>query len=716
MRRTYITSLLATAIFAWAGSNLPAQENGVRVVTGYANAGQDQAPPETDTYTIIHGSDVYEDIPPGPYQNIWGVFLGIGDYEYFPDLENPPNDARVLAETLSDVSGLRDPEILVDGQVTVSGVQAALERIGAKDKPGDLVIFHYSGHGVGLENNRTGDMRGYMVLQNAGPGEAVLNGNLNGMIDMTHVMKMMELANIDAKHKLVVLDCCFSGFGAEYRTRSLIDRSYGIKTMLSDKAVYIMSAGDSGQEVLDVSVDFQGYGLLSGYMIQALQNPSAFELKTVPFEGRTYVSSIDLFNGAQYVLPYRANNTLDAFLQSIAKEANITPAPSLDDLTDSARIASSFPANVQDVFNQLGRLYGQLQRPQALRRDGRGTVLIPVADNPPTVTPTLPPTPMPDKPTPTPTVTPTPPPPPPTPTVAQGESPIWAKWADDVAKHYGNMNYGEQLKDVLELIYTGEPPKPPEGSIPTITIAADVLARPVIGKETWREIEQYEGWDIRNMSVMDRVNLRKKWRNEHNLGWTVIPHSDYALSEHFGYQFRIANMEERPLHYYMIGIDQAGIIQWVAPENSTWVDDIGNFSSGRTPLASMSRYTFPPANEQTGQDGFQPVMGELDQYFYLVVCTEPWPEMEQALKAACKTSFDLFNNDPRHSQPVTTGQKLEVRMRAAGRVQVETLEEPMEDPTLDYVTRNEGHYRISTWVIDIVPKDQLVPYVRLKGK
>lgn len=713
-----VLTLVASVSFAGDAPGLRVVDK--REVTGYGSSGS-TTNTDTPAFSLVTSSDIHDDIPQGIYKNIYGVFLGIGEYENISDLKNPPNDAHMLAETLKENCGLTDAIVLTNQEVTVENIQNALANIAAKDGPGDLVIFHYSGHGVGLTDNKTGEMRGYMLMSDApAAGDIINKGSLEGLIDMTHVMKMMELSGIEAKHQWIILDCCFSGFGAENRptTRGMFDTS--INTMLGKKAIYVMSAGDAGQEVLDISVDYEGYGLLTGFLIQVLQTPYAFGVIPMTYgEDKPMVSSTDLFSAMQKYLPMRAHNTLQYFSESIAEEAGISPAPDLASL--STNEIAALPEEAREVYGELLRLHTQLQNPQALKHSGSGNIVLPVkaAALIPKPSPTLPPppptpeptpTPKPNEPTPTPTPTPTPyptPRPTPVPTMATNPSgTFWSQYAMDVGKHYNDSDYGKKLESVLQLIYEGTPPQP-ETDGDLISIAADIFARPIINNSEWQDIYKYETWNRRDKSASEVIKWREQWRRKHGLHWTPIPYSDYKLSESYEYRFRIKNFEQKDLYYYMVGLDEAGMLQWIAPQNQTWLDEIGNFSSGTSPLGPQSTYIFPPGDPKTGAPGSQPVVGQLDQNFFLVATTTRWPALETALTEACKVSFKHFNENEAAKLPVKSSSKLEFRTRAAGRVQVETVD--VEEPMVDYVTRNEGHYRISTWKIDIVPSDELQP-------
>jgi Caspase domain len=62
-------------------------------------------------------------------------------------LEGAVNDANSLGQTLR-TAGVRDVVILTDGAVTKSGLIEAWRGLVARSQPGDVLIFHFSGHGM----------------------------------------------------------------------------------------------------------------------------------------------------------------------------------------------------------------------------------------------------------------------------------------------------------------------------------------------------------------------------------------------------------------------------------------------------------------------------------------------------------------------------------------------------------------------------------------
>ncbi len=107
-------------------------------------------------------------------QEVRAVVVGVGDYLHLDaDLKGPPQDAALIARALVArgvepgaiavlVTGAGDhlpPGVRRAGQPTRAAILAAMAAAGAAARPGDTVVFHFSGHGS-LAPDRDGDEGG----------------------------------------------------------------------------------------------------------------------------------------------------------------------------------------------------------------------------------------------------------------------------------------------------------------------------------------------------------------------------------------------------------------------------------------------------------------------------------------------------------------------------------------------------------------------------
>jgi hypothetical protein len=78
----------------------------------------------------------------------FGVGVGVGRYQAIePWLDAPPKDvARIAAALFTPYKGATT--LLIDGQATREGIRRAVQDTAARVRPGDRLVFYYSGHGT----------------------------------------------------------------------------------------------------------------------------------------------------------------------------------------------------------------------------------------------------------------------------------------------------------------------------------------------------------------------------------------------------------------------------------------------------------------------------------------------------------------------------------------------------------------------------------------
>jgi hypothetical protein len=137
-------------------------------------------------------------------------------YKVAPDLRGPLNDARQMRRLLVDRYGFADADIetVEKTAATKAGIFAAFERLIARAKPGDLVVYYYSGHGVPVPDQTPLD-------EADGIDEAFVpydaNNNAEGDPDPKTVFLDDTLGDflkrLPTKNVVVLLDACHSGTG-----------------------------------------------------------------------------------------------------------------------------------------------------------------------------------------------------------------------------------------------------------------------------------------------------------------------------------------------------------------------------------------------------------------------------------------------------------------------------------------------------------------------
>src|ERR1700751_5540413 len=142
------------------------------------------------------------------------LVIGNSSYRHISPLENPVNDARLMAETLT---GLGFDLVGGGAQIDLdkAGFDAAVQRFGNEVQAADVALFYYSGHGVEVNGAN------YLVPIGANPiREADVDFQ---MLDVALVLRQMEDSR--ARLKIVILDACrnnpFGGRGLRAVGRGL---------------------------------------------------------------------------------------------------------------------------------------------------------------------------------------------------------------------------------------------------------------------------------------------------------------------------------------------------------------------------------------------------------------------------------------------------------------------------------------------------------------
>lgn len=158
----------------------------------------------------------------------WALLVGINEYDAFPDLKGCENDARLLKQILISSFGFAEENVrvLLTREATVDNIiKGFTDFLAMKSKPGDWIVFSFSGHGSQVRD-RNGDeedgkdeiLLGRDTQYNAG-GPYISDDQINEL-----------LAQLPGRTVLVLLDCCNSGTG----TRGLVPGIRGLRPETDD--------------------------------------------------------------------------------------------------------------------------------------------------------------------------------------------------------------------------------------------------------------------------------------------------------------------------------------------------------------------------------------------------------------------------------------------------------------------------------------------------
>jgi uncharacterized caspase-like protein len=171
--------------------------------------------------------------PPGagqtaaaPAEERVALVIGNGGYRHVPPLANPPNDARLVAETLRSL----DFRLIGDGAL-LNGDRAAMEHairdFGKRLRGRAVGLFYYAGHGVQIEGEN------YLV-----PVAADVEDAADVKYELVNVGYVLdEMKNAGNRLNIVILDACrnnpFGGRGLRALTRGLAQMQAPEGTIIS---------------------------------------------------------------------------------------------------------------------------------------------------------------------------------------------------------------------------------------------------------------------------------------------------------------------------------------------------------------------------------------------------------------------------------------------------------------------------------------------------
>lgn len=154
------------------------------------------------------------------------LVIGNAHYQHVPQLDNPTNDAKLIAATLGRL-GFE----LVGGKAQLDlsrdGLQAAIRAFGEELGPNTVALFYYSGHGLQIDGTN------YLVPVDANL-ERVADADFE-LLPADLVLKQMDRRGSGLN--LVILDACrnspFGGRGLKSVTAGLAEMSVPRGTLIS---------------------------------------------------------------------------------------------------------------------------------------------------------------------------------------------------------------------------------------------------------------------------------------------------------------------------------------------------------------------------------------------------------------------------------------------------------------------------------------------------
>jgi hypothetical protein len=268
------------------------------------------------------------------------LVIGNGAYQYLPRLENPANDAQLIATILqSDGFQLIGGRALTD--LDRPGLEHAIRQFGAELTGGSVGLFYYAGHGLQFQGAN------FLVPITANP---VTAADVDfELIDASTVLKQMEVAGSNLN--LVILDACRNNpFGG----RGLRDAAQGLAVMRAPRGTLISYATQPGNVAMDGTT---GHSPYTAALAEAMRRPGLPALDVFNEVGLT----VDQTTGGRQQ-PWVSSSPLEGDFYFLGPTTvNITPAlPTTPSLEEEAVFWQSIAqSNNAADFDEYLRQYPQ---------------------------------------------------------------------------------------------------------------------------------------------------------------------------------------------------------------------------------------------------------------------------------------------------------------------------------------------------------------------
>ena len=191
------------------------------------------------------------------------LVVGNSAYQHVSKLQNPKNDAVLVAETLNRLGFA-----LVGGQAQLeldkAGFDSAVQRFGNQMMGAEVALFYYAGHGIQVRGAN------YLVPVSANPTrEADVDFQ---MVDANLILRQMEGAG--TRLNIVILDACRNNpFGG----RGLRTADGGLAQIRAPEGTLLSYATQPGNVALDGD---DGHSPYTRALVDIMQKPGLDMLQT----------------------------------------------------------------------------------------------------------------------------------------------------------------------------------------------------------------------------------------------------------------------------------------------------------------------------------------------------------------------------------------------------------------------------------------------------
>jgi hypothetical protein len=193
----------------------------------------------------------------------WAITIGINDYwdSKVTDLKKARNDAKALGDTFINNGQFNKVFIMTDDLSERDSnfpkkrnIEDNVKYIADMANPNDLVVFHFSGHGLSNENGES-----YLI-----PADVSLNDPFATSIKLDDMVKKLRGAGI--KKILLMIDACREELSS---TKSITNRSLNQKIYTEAEVAAVFYATKQGW--FSYEDPNSNYGIFTRFVVQGLK-------------------------------------------------------------------------------------------------------------------------------------------------------------------------------------------------------------------------------------------------------------------------------------------------------------------------------------------------------------------------------------------------------------------------------------------------------------
>jgi len=140
------------------------------------------------------------------------LIIGNSAYKNVPRLQNPVNDAVLMAEMLNKAGF----DVTTRLNLNANDMRRSLREFGASARSADVVVIYYAGHGIEMDGNN------YLI-----PTDAVLETDADVLDETVPVDRLLFAAEPARQLRLIILDACRDNPFAKTMKRTIAVRAVG---------------------------------------------------------------------------------------------------------------------------------------------------------------------------------------------------------------------------------------------------------------------------------------------------------------------------------------------------------------------------------------------------------------------------------------------------------------------------------------------------------